>query len=183
MAADGPGQTERPAEVVLKRLQLELGPTAHLPSPLPEGTVIAQSPPPNASGLAGPRVSLLVSDGPAASAAQGYVMPQIVGMTLSAANHYLASAGLRITSAQDPQAVAEAAALSGGSTSDASAAGALVQPGTDPATPPVVVQPVPPGPGAVIVAQSPAPGHRISRGEAIRAVVAHAADPMGTGAP
>ena len=51
---DVTGQTERPAVLALRRLQLELGATAHLPAPGIPGLVLAQSPPPNSGGVFGP---------------------------------------------------------------------------------------------------------------------------------
>ncbi len=40
------GQTERPATITLRRLSLDLGAIAHLPSPGPTGIVLAQTPHP-----------------------------------------------------------------------------------------------------------------------------------------
>lgn len=164
------GQMERPASLVLKRLQLELGNTARLPASLPEGVVMAQSPPANSNGISGPHVAILVAQPDTTTPVQAYVMPPIVGMTLAAANTHLASVGLHINSAQDPQAVATPVP-------DA----AVMDPSLDPAVAPTVVAPPspapnPPGPDAVINSQSPAPGHRVSRSDSIRVTVAHPAD-------
>ena len=161
---DTVGQTERPAALVLRRLQLDVGSTAHLPARFPEGTVMAQSPPANSNGIVGPKVSLLVAEPESDQNVQSYVMPMIVGMTLAGANNRLATVGLHIASAQDPQAVAAAAAEQAS------------EPSTDPAIPPTVVTPTPPSSGAVINSQSPAPGHRVSRSESIRVTVAHPAE-------
>src|ERR1700733_11795858 len=38
------GQTERPATITIRRLGLELGAVAHIPSPGPPGVVLAQTP-------------------------------------------------------------------------------------------------------------------------------------------
>ncbi len=159
------GQSERPASLVLQRLQLAVGSTAHLPAAVAEGTVLAQSPPANSNSIVGPRVAMLVAQPENGSASQSYVMPQIVGMTLSSANNRLTAVGLHIASAQDPQAVALAATES-------------VDPPTDPAIPPTIVAPPQPSPGAVINSQSPAPGRRVSRSDTIRVTVAHPADPV-----
>ncbi len=156
------GQGERPASLVLRRQQLELGTVVHLPAPGAAGVVLGQSPPPNSAGLNGPRVALLVSDDLAAGEASvAYVMPQLVGMTLGAAGSRLAGVGLHIASAAAPAPVVEAPAVDA---IDPSAAAA-----------PEVVEPVVPAPvstSAVITSQSPAPGHRVTRADAIRVTLA-----------
>jgi len=147
---DVTGQTERPASLILKRLQLDAGTVAHLPAPSPAGIVLAQSPPPNSKGLNGPRVALLVSDDETAADEQAYVMPSLVGMTLGAASLRLAGAGLHLASAQSP---GESAAT------DAQPA-AETQPA--PVLPPIATGPV------TITGQSPSAGHRVTRADTIR---------------
>ena len=88
------GQDEHPATLMLKRLQLDLGTVAHIPGPGPAGTILAQSPPPNVSGLDGPHVAILVADDENAPASDAYVMPSIVGLTLSTARSRLSTVGL-----------------------------------------------------------------------------------------
>ena len=134
---DMTGLTERPASLVLRRLQLELGTVAHLPAPAPAGIVLAQSPPPNSKGLNGPRVALLVSDDQTDAETPAFVMPQLTGLTLYAASLRLGTAGLHIASAQSP---AE----------------------TDTPAPEVA-----PAGAATITAQSPAAGHRITPADPI----------------
>ncbi|ADW68200.1 PASTA domain-containing protein [Granulicella tundricola] len=158
---DVTGQTERPAALVLKRLQLDLGGTSHLPAPGPEGTVLAQSPPANSGGVFGPHVSILVAAPETDAPAQAYVMPAIVGLTISAANTRLATAGLHIASSVDPSTIPPPEPL------DTTA---------DPAIPPTVIAPPPVSTSAVIVSQYPAPGHRITHSDNIKVTVAHPAD-------
>ncbi len=57
------GQTERPATITIRRLGLELGAIAHIPTPGPAGVVLAQTPAATsaASGVDSPRISLLIS--------------------------------------------------------------------------------------------------------------------------
>ena len=165
---DMTGQTERPAALVLRRLQLEVGTIARLPVAGPPGLVLTQSPPPNTTDLAGPRVGLLVSDDDsAASASAAYVMPALGGMTLFAANVRLARAGLHIASATDPTYVAppvETPAVDAGVPGSATPA----TPATpDPAIPATIVAPPPVSGNATIISQSPAPGHRVSRADRI----------------
>jgi beta-lactam-binding protein with PASTA domain len=150
---DVTGQDEHPATMMLKRLQLDLGTVAHLPAPSPAGVVLAQSPPPNTTGLDGPRVAILVADDEDAPASVGYVMPSIVGLTLSTAQSRLCVAGLHIaTPSASESVVPDVAPL------DPSAP-------PDPAIPPTIV--VPHGPNSVITSQSPLPGHRVSRADSI----------------
>ena len=151
------GQTERPATLVLKRLQLELGASAHLPAPGQPGIVLAQSPPPNSGAYFGPRVSVLVADAENAAPVQAYIMPSLIGLTVSAASQKLSTVGLHITSATDPTFVAPETVT-------------VPDPNADPAIPPTVAPSVPPPVSAagVISWQTPAAGHRVTRGDAIR---------------
>jgi len=146
------GQTERPASLMLKRLQLDTGAAAHLPAPAPAGIVLAQSPPPNSKGLNGPRVSLLVSDDETAESGPAFVMPSLIGLTLGTAALRLASAGLHIGSAQSPDQPESADAPAG---TDTQAAPVAV-------TPPIVTG------AATITGQSPPPGRRVTRADTIR---------------
>jgi beta-lactam-binding protein with PASTA domain len=155
---DVTGQTQRPAELMLRRLQLDLGTTAHIPAPGESGVVLTQSPPPNTQGVFGPHVSILVSDPQADAPPQAYIMPSLVGLTVTAAAVRLSSAGLHIASTQDPSAIPPATVLP-----------------SDPAIPPDV-NPTPPpvSPSSLIASQSPPPGHRVTRNDAIRVTIAHA---------
>ena len=160
---DVTGQDEHPAELMLKRLQLDLGAVAHIPGPGPAGVILAQSPPPNTAGLAGPHVSILVADDEDAPASVGYVMPSIVGLTVGTANARLSTAGLHIaipTAPEAPVAVPELVPL------DPSAA-------PDPAIPPTIAPPSM-TPSSVITSQSPLPGHRVSRADSIHVTVTNA---------
>ena len=153
------GQSERPASLILRRLQLEVGTVVHLPAPAPAGIILAQSPPPNSSGLTGPAVSLLVSDPEDAAERPAYVMPAIVGLSLGAASARLATAGLRISSAQEP-------ATPSSESADPEAASPPPNPLDPSFNVPAAPQPV--TSNSVILSQSPQPGHRIAHGEAIR---------------
>ncbi len=178
------GQSERPASLVLRRLQLEVGTEAHLPAPGPAGMVLAQSPPPNAVGLNGPKVALLISDGDVAPSSVAYVMPSITGMTLGAANAKLATAGLRVASATEPQAIVTPIVPTDGLVPMAGGGGFSQTPA--PATPatdgsvstsavPAPVVPAPVSSSAVIVSQSPGPGRKVTRADAIRVTVSSTA--------
>src|SRR5579871_6308256 len=76
---------ERVAALKLRRVGLAVGATAHLPyAGAEEGTVLAQDPPAHAQGIAGPSINLLVAAPPDESP-DGYVMPDLVGTPIVAA--------------------------------------------------------------------------------------------------
>lgn len=151
---DVTGLTDRPASLMLKRLQLEVGAVVHLPAPGPAGIVLAQSPPPNSNSMNGPTVSLLVSDDETEADEQAYIMPSLTGLSLATASLRLGTAGLHIGSVQSPEDTPPP--------TDASAT-------SDPAIPPTIYTPPPAmGMNATITSQSPAAGHRVTRADTIR---------------
>lgn len=88
------GETSRAAQLNIERRGLELGATATIPTAsAPPAQVIAQSPPANASGVAAPRISLLLSAAPEPGA---YLMPNLVGQSLQSATEILQAAGMRV---------------------------------------------------------------------------------------
>jgi len=88
------GMNERQAALKLRLVGLTVGTTAHLPfAKAPEGTVLAQDPPAHARGIDGPSINLLVAAPPDASA-DGFLMPDLKGLTLEAAQAQLAHVGL-----------------------------------------------------------------------------------------
>lgn len=88
------GESSRAAELNVRRRGLELGTIAGIPIPQKEaGTVVAQSPPPDAKGIASPKVSLLVAVAPEESA---FVMPDLTGMRLEQAQAAIVAAGLKV---------------------------------------------------------------------------------------
>jgi beta-lactam-binding protein with PASTA domain len=136
------GQSERTASINVRRLGLDLGTIAHIPSPGEPGIVIAQTPNPNTNAAQGPRVSLLVSapeptDAPEptpAPAANAYVMPALTGLTLANASARVNPIGMHLVedvNAFDPSA-------------------------PTPSTPPSA---------ATIIAQTPPAGHRVFKGQ------------------
>jgi beta-lactam-binding protein with PASTA domain len=87
-------ESSRAAQLNIERRGLELGATALLPTTsAPPDQVIGQSPPANASGVAAPRISLLLSAAPTPAA---YVMPNLVGQSLGSATQILQSAGMHV---------------------------------------------------------------------------------------
>ena len=137
------GQTERAAEINIRRRGLDVGAVAEIQFP---GTaaeqILSQSPPPNASGIASPKISLLVSS---VTPPQALVMPSFVGQPLGSVTLALQDAGLRV----------------GAVTTAAQPANA--------GTPVTGVPPqlLPPSPASIVVSQNPAPGQKITVGAAV----------------
>jgi beta-lactam-binding protein with PASTA domain len=91
---DVTGGSERVAELNIRRRGLTLASIAHVSLPdLPQDRVISQSPPAKASGVAAPKIGLLVSDGPEPLT---YVMPNLTGQPLGSATLALQDAGMKV---------------------------------------------------------------------------------------
>ena len=86
-------QSERAAEWNIQRRGLELASTAEMQLPgTPADQVLAQSPPANASQVAAPQTSLLVT---VAADPPAYVMPSFVGQALGTCEPHAAGCGLQ----------------------------------------------------------------------------------------
>jgi eukaryotic-like serine/threonine-protein kinase len=136
------GQSGRAADLNIRRRGLDVGSISYLQ--MPDATadqVLAQSPPPNASGVSVPRISLLVTVPPQA---QTFVMPSFVGQPLGSVNLALLDAGFHV-----------------GSVMVASA------PGEDNSGSITLVAPLQPSPASIIVSQNPAAGQRVSAGATV----------------
>ena len=153
------GQTERTASINIRRVSLELGTVAHIAAPGEPGTIISQTPNPNATGIDRPRVSLLLADAEQAESPEAFVMPSLAGLTLAGAAARAASIGLHIASAEDLNLPTTPAA-----------APASPQPATSPTTPPATsTEPVAHAVSSIgtVIAQTPAAGHRVVKGDAV----------------
>jgi eukaryotic-like serine/threonine-protein kinase len=161
---DVTGQTPRAAQINIERRGLDLGTMATLQVPnAPADQVLAQSPPPNASGVSAPRISLLVStpDQPPA-----FVMPNFVGQSLGAAANLLQGAGMRLgkVSVASPEP-APTPAANQAPTNVGTPAG---QASTNMPAPPVPAQPVfTPSSSSLILSQNPSAGQKIVLGATI----------------
>jgi beta-lactam-binding protein with PASTA domain len=92
---DTVGKDERWAALTLRRVGLEIGTTVQIPwARATEGTVLAQDPPPHAQGISRPSVNLLVA-APTDEAADGFVMPDLVGLPVVTAQSQLAKVGIQ----------------------------------------------------------------------------------------
>ncbi len=92
---DTVGRDERVAALTLRRVGLQVGVSAQLPyAAAAEGTVLSQDPPARAQGIERPTINLLVA-APADDAPDGFVMPDLVGLPVVAAQAELAKVGIR----------------------------------------------------------------------------------------
>jgi len=92
---DTVGSDERVAELTLRRAGIDVGTPAYLPVPgVPDGTVVAQDPPPHAQDIAQPTVSLLLA-APSDQQTDGYVMPDLSGWLATSAAATLAKGGIK----------------------------------------------------------------------------------------
>ena len=138
---DVTGESERAAELNIRRRGLALGSVAQVSLPdAPEDRVISQSPPANAIGIAAPKINLLVSAG---AEPANYVMPNLTGQPLGSATLTLQDAGMR---------VGKVSMVPASTPGDAQAAPAA---------------PSEPNPASMIVTQTPPPGQKIVAGTAV----------------
>jgi len=141
------GDSQRAAEINIRRRGLDVGAVAQMEL---RGTsadqVLGQSPPPNASGIAAPKISLLTSE---SASPQAFVMPNLVGQSLGGVTIVLQDAGFRLGSVSIAPSPPPA---------DSSVPAQSVTP---PASPPQST------PASIIVSQNPAPGAKIVAGSAV----------------
>jgi beta-lactam-binding protein with PASTA domain len=137
---DVTGESEHAAELNIQRRGLEVVSTAQMQvSDTPMNQVLAQSPPANATQVAAPKISLLVS---AAVDAPAFVMPSFVGQPLGNANRMILDAGFKL----------------GNVTVAAAAANA-----PDPAD----ATPAQPSPASIVVSQMPGAGQKVTVGTTV----------------
>ncbi len=146
------GESQRAAEINIVRRGLDVGAVAQIGMRgAPPDQVLGQSPPPNASGIAAPKISLLTTE---SAPPQSFLMPNFTGQALGGVTLVLQDAGFRL-----------------GTVSMAPSPTPLIAPATDssvaitPAAPPA--PPPQPTPASVIVSQNPAPGAKIVTGSAV----------------
>ena len=139
------GESERAAEINIKRRGLDIGGVASVPLVnVAADQVLAQNPSPRASEVSDPKISLLVADVPQP---QPYVMPSFVGQPLGTVTQSLQDAGLHLGSVT---ALPQSSATPG--------LGDVV-PGVQPAVAPSI--------SSIVVAQTPKPGERVMAGSAV----------------
>ena len=148
---DVTGQSERAAEWNIRRRGLEVASTSEIQLPgTPADLVLAQSPPANASQVAAPRTSLLVT---VAADPLAFVMPNFVGQPLGSASRTLQDAGFKLGTVS----VAPTSAPAG--SAPVSSAAANSTPGVS-----ITPESAQPSTGSIIVTQWPPAGQKILAG-------------------
>lgn len=138
---DVTGESERAAELNLRRRGLALGSIAQASMPdAPTDRVVSQSPPANASGIAAPKINLLVSAGPEPAT---YVMPNLTGQPLGSATITLQDAGMHVGTVTTVTVPPPNGAQTNSPT------------------------PASPNSASMIATQNPAPGQKIAAGSAV----------------
>ena len=134
------GESGRAADLNIRRRGLDIGSVAYLQMPgMNADQVLAQNPPPNASGVSVPRLSLLVTS---PSQTPAFVMPSFIGQTLGTVNLAVLDAGFHVGN------VTVAAIPSDNSSI-------------------TLITPPQPSPASIIVSQTPAAGMRVNAGATI----------------
>jgi beta-lactam-binding protein with PASTA domain len=155
-------ESERAAELNLSRRGLEVASTAEIQLPgVPADQVLAQSPPANASEVAAPKTSLLITAAPDAPA---FVMPNFVGQPLGSASRTLQGAGFKLgtVSVAPPPAQPPPSAA----TTSPNQPPAVPTPAIPPPAAPTPVQQQP-SPASMIVTQWPPAGQKVLAGAVI----------------
>jgi eukaryotic-like serine/threonine-protein kinase len=164
------GDSDRAAAINIAQRNLNLGEIASVQlTGTPARQVIAQDPPPKATDVAAPKISLLVAQDPVP---QTFVMPSFVGQTLANATAALNSAGFIIGKVAMAPPAPPLAPNNAVNSQPAAAIGGPTQTTTSqPAQPQAVLPPDSPTATSVVVSQDPAAGAKVSAGSAISFIV------------
>ncbi len=158
---DVTGESEHAAELNIRRRGLDVASMAQVQAQdIPEDQVLAQSPTANATQVAAPKISLLVT---VAADPQAFVMPSFVGQSLGSASRSLQDAGFRLGNVN----VVVPASTPAGDAANPNAASAPSAAGA-PAVPPAqAAPPAQASPASIIVAQAPAAGQKVFAGTGV----------------
>ncbi len=154
------GESERAASINIAQRGLQVGTSANVA--VPDGTageVIAQDPPANATGIAAPKINLLVAQAPVP---QAFVMPSFVGQPLGSVSNALKDAGFvlgKVTVALPAPTPPTGEAMN-------TQPGAISQTPVSPNTQAPTFSPA-----SIIVSQDPAAGSKVMSGTSINFVV------------
>jgi eukaryotic-like serine/threonine-protein kinase len=163
---DVTNQSERAAEWNIRRRGLDLASTAEMQLPgTPADQVLAQSPPANASQVAAPKTSLLIT---VASDPPAYVMPSFVGQPLGSASRVLQDAGFKLGNVSMAPVPASSPAPAPDASPNSVAPGSTA-PNSNAASPapPAPVVPAQPSPASMIVTQNPPAGQKVLAGATV----------------
>src|ERR1035437_3750958 len=154
---DVTGESEHAAELNIRRRGLDVASMAQVQAQdIPADQVLAQSPTANATQVAAPKISLLVT---VAADPQAFVMPSFVGQSLGSASRGLQDAGFRLG---DVNVVVPAG------TPPNPNAGRPAPAAGPPAVPTAqIAPPAQPSPASIIVTQAPAAGQKVFAGTGV----------------
>jgi beta-lactam-binding protein with PASTA domain len=134
------GESGRAADLNIRRRGLDIGSVAYLQMPgMNADQVLAQNPPPNASGVSVPRLSLLVTS---LSQTPAFVMPSFIGQTLGTVNLAVLDAGFHVGNVTVAPIPSDNSSIT-------------------------LVTPPQPSPASIIVSQTPPAGMRVNAGATI----------------
>jgi beta-lactam-binding protein with PASTA domain len=158
---DVTGESEHAAELNIRRRGLDVASMAQVQAQdIPEDQVLAQSPTANATQVAAPKISLLVT---VAADPQAFVMPSFIGQSLGSASRSLQDAGFRLGNVN----VVVPASAPAGDAANPNAASAPSAAGA-PAVPPAqTAPPAQASPASIIVSQAPAAGQKVFAGTGV----------------
>jgi beta-lactam-binding protein with PASTA domain len=152
---DVTGESEHAAELNIRRRGLDVASMAQMQAlDIPADQVLAQSPTANATQVAAPKISLLVTT---EAEPQAFVMPSFVGQALGSASRSLQDAGFRLGNVS---LIAPPSPSAGDATN----------PNGSSAPPSPEAQPAPPAqasPASIIVSQAPMAGQKVFAGTAV----------------
>jgi len=135
------GQSQRAAEMNIQRRGLDVGTVAQTALPgSPTDQVVSQSPPPNASDISAPKISLLIATAPPAPV---FVMPNFVGQPIGTVTQAVQDAGFKVGTVSMAGQPVDAASAS-------NQAGAQR-----------------PSAASVVVSQTPAAGEKVAAGSTV----------------
>jgi eukaryotic-like serine/threonine-protein kinase len=158
---DVTGESERAAELNIKQRGLDIGFISQVGLPeVAQDQVAAQSPPANASGVAAPKIDLLVSAG---ADPPSYVMPSLIGQPLGSATLTLQDAGMKVgkvTMVAPPSVDQQQVSGTGEAAANGVASSA-------PNSPSVPNPPATPNAASMIVSQTPPAGQKIVAGSTV----------------
>jgi len=163
---DVTGQSEHAAELNIRRRGLEVAAMAMVQTVgIPADQVLAQSPTANATQVAAPKISLLVTT---AAEPQVFVMPSFVGQSLGSVSRSLQDAGFRLGNVNVVEPSAGA-----GDVENPNGAGApsttpvTAAPAVPPPSPAQVAAPAQASPASIIVSQVPVAGQKVAAGTTV----------------
>lgn len=163
------GESERAASIAIAQRGLDLGSTARIQFPgFTPDQVVAQDPPPKATGVSAPKISLLLAD---EAPRQAFVMPNFVGLPLAAVKLTLQDAGFPLGTVSVATPVPPPPQSDTGTTGEQAGATAAAPSSPSAGTTLQATPPPAPPPDSIVVSEDPPAGQKVLAGSAINLVV------------